>query len=881
MLIPTILTAALAGITDDGLLENTVHPTHQLLQLEIDPYRKAYSGHTVITLEVTEPTDSITLHADGLFITKAKLNGKAELFYEPDGAVTLELKKTVPVGTVDLEIDFTAKYGHTALTRFSPWEFAYWEARKEEETERKKEAKRLSALGKTLPGKTVEEEEAEEKAEKAAFKEKEKNPDTASQVTAMLRPGSARYAFPSFDEPQIRNTFQIEITTPAVYTALTNMPERSNEPGKKGTVRRVFEVSPEMPAQMVGFAVGKMESVAIEGADVPGRLYFQEGVDEAHKEELLQHFGMPMKAMGDWFGTTPFPERNVFLMASGKKGSTTVETLGGLAVYPADTLGKSPDYYVHPAAHSWFGGTVSPKSWSDVWLMEALPTFVEYRIANQGPHGTSAVASLSWDLASHATSGGLVQEDVKRKDVSIGADAGSHKAALILEMLDAHAPGKVQEGIRAWLAAGGSTDLDELLAALAETTGVKAEDLKPWFENAGLPVVTFTRTEGGFEVSSATFESWPQAPEKEDAEEDEDSDGEEKEEEKEPSWTLPFAGRTAAGTVSALIAPEGGKVEADGWLMPTNGAYVFRFADPADLDALVDAHASLTPAEHLYLLANLNALMESNQITPDRVMRSVRLLAETAPPEAAVELAEIVRSLRLVRVEDRRAALASIEDVFEALASKVDPADPTYAEVQIERALFGNEEAKQVLAGWAKQAMEEPAALTGEQLRYGMIFDGFERTKEDLDAAFERIDDEFEEHPEVYFPQVEGIGYRDAYTRKKVGAWFMREPANAQRFEVFANLFRVAPEESLAWLKKNEGALLRVPDGKRATVVDIALEGVCDPARVDEVAELTKRYKDDRSKAVIEKKRIEAEACATWQAESREAFLANLGGDED
>ena len=58
---------------DDMRLGRDVVPTYQVIELRVDPSRSDYSGSTRISLNVTKEVSSFRLHADGIEISRLRL----------------------------------------------------------------------------------------------------------------------------------------------------------------------------------------------------------------------------------------------------------------------------------------------------------------------------------------------------------------------------------------------------------------------------------------------------------------------------------------------------------------------------------------------------------------------------------------------------------------------------------------------------------------------------------------------------------------------------------------------------------------------------------------------------------------------------------------
>jgi aminopeptidase N len=66
----------------------------------------------------------------------------------------------------------------------------------------------------------------------------------------------ARRAFPCFDEPALKATFDFEIEVPEDQIALSNMPEKATKPSKAGWKTVSFDTSPVMSTYLLAWAFG-------------------------------------------------------------------------------------------------------------------------------------------------------------------------------------------------------------------------------------------------------------------------------------------------------------------------------------------------------------------------------------------------------------------------------------------------------------------------------------------------------------------------------------------------------------------------------------------------------------------------------------------------
>jgi aminopeptidase N len=112
----------------------------------------------------------------------------------------------------------------------------------------------------------------------------------------------ARRAFPCFDEPNLKATFDVQIELPEDQVALSNMPVKSVQKGKSGFQIVTFDRTPIMSTYLLAWAVGDFEYVEdftkrkYEGQRLPVRVYTTKGLKEQgrfaleHAHQIIDYF---------------------------------------------------------------------------------------------------------------------------------------------------------------------------------------------------------------------------------------------------------------------------------------------------------------------------------------------------------------------------------------------------------------------------------------------------------------------------------------------------------------------------------------------------------------------------------------------------------------
>ena len=127
----------------------------------------------------------------------------------------------------------------------------------------------------------------------------------------------ARRAFPCFDEPNLKATFDFEIELPEDQIALSNMPEKGTKKSKDGLKIVSFERTPIMSTYLLAWAVGDFEYIEdltkrkYNGKPLPVRVYTTRGL-KSQAQYALDHAPKIIDYFSEIFGIDyPLPKSDL------------------------------------------------------------------------------------------------------------------------------------------------------------------------------------------------------------------------------------------------------------------------------------------------------------------------------------------------------------------------------------------------------------------------------------------------------------------------------------------------------------------------------------------------------------------------------------------
>jgi aminopeptidase N/puromycin-sensitive aminopeptidase len=626
-------------------LASTVRPEHYTLALTPDLKTATFSGVETIDIVLDEPASAITLNAIEIALQSVTIAASGQ---EQNAAVSLDEQKQqatftfpgkIPAGKATLRIRFTGILNNELRGFYLS-----------------KTAKRNYAV-------------------------------TQFEST------DARRAFPCFDEPAFKATYDVSLTVDAADTAISNSAIDTDTPGPaagKHTLK--FFTTPKLSTYLVAFLVGdfqctsgSQDGVAIRVCSTPDKIALTPyGLDIA--KYVLHYYN-------DYFGI-PYPLKKLDLIGIPDFEAGAMENFGAIT-YRETALLVDPSTaslnakkevgltIAHEMAHQWFGDLVTMKWWDNLWLNEGFATWMENKpIAAMHPEwnidqtvATNVNNTLNTD-AQPTTRTIRAKADTPDEINQMFDGIAYGKAGAVLLSIENYLGAETfRKGVHNYLAAHlySNATAEDFWTAQTEASHKPVDKIMDSLvTQPGVPILSFSEpAHGSVPVSQKRFFLSPS----------QDSDAGQK-------WTLPVCFKTGAAAQDCqVLSPASAALKppaASFFFANAGGKGYYRSAYPASVyKALVaQVESGLSPEERISLAGDEWAQVRANKATVGSYLDLLGALK--SDPNAAVVAAAFAPFLsikwQVASTSEERVALdAWVRDHLAGVYAKLPPASPADA----------------------------------------------------------------------------------------------------------------------------------------------------------------------------------------------------------
>jgi len=565
-----------------GKLSDAVTPLSYRLDLTVDAAQERFSGKVEIDARLKASASTIALHGRNLAMHRAVAIAGGNTLAgtwkqaDPTGVALLTFASPLPAGPVTLAFEFDAAFNQNPSGLFRTQVGYDWYA--------------------------------------------------WSQFESI----DARSAFPCFDDPRFKVPFTVTLRTPPGQTAIGNAPQASST--LEGNLQ-VHRFKPTLPlptylvAMMTGpfaMATGEVPANAVRTTPLPlrivstkqnaERLTFALDGTKGIVDRLEAYFGEPF----------PYPKLDQItapIMPGAMENAGADLYQDSILVLdensPVSQKREFGMVVAHELAHQWFGDLVTPAWWDDIWLNESFANWMGYRIGHEWrPELNIGAGAVSEGFAAMNTDALLAGRPVRHpintnNEIDASFDAITYgKGGQVIAMIAGYlGEERFRNGVRAYLAAhrhGSATSEDFFAALAAEAHDPRVVDaMRSFTGQQGVPLLTFERRDGGFEVRQSRYARLGSTPPP-------------------TRWTIPFCTRSGQQRQCSMMDGETVVLPAEDKAIPfpnAGGTGYYRFELPRrDWNQLIERADELPGGEAQALADSLLASFRAGRASADQLL---------------------------------------------------------------------------------------------------------------------------------------------------------------------------------------------------------------------------------------------------------------------
>ncbi|PKB73275.1 MAG: hypothetical protein BZY75_02675 [SAR202 cluster bacterium Io17-Chloro-G7] len=458
--------------SDAYVLPQAVRPTKYTLKIQPDLEQFTFSGEESISIEVVEATSEIVLNATELQVQSAALafdgatSNATNISYDnAKETVTLAFSEPIKPGQGSLDLAFTG------------------------------------VLNDKLRGFYRSHYTGEDGQERTL-------------ATTQFEATDARRAFPCWDEPAHKASFDLTLVIPSDLVAVSNNPVIEESSAGPGLTRLRFAETPIMSTYLLAFMVGDLTSIESQYTGASGStkvaVWTTRGKEEQGRFALDTSVRL-LSFFNDYFGI-PYPLEKLDHIAIPDFAAGAMENWGAityretaLLVDPenssAGTRQRVAEVVAHEMAHMWFGDLVTMQWWDDLWLNESFASWMGNKAVDWAfPEWEMWTQFVNMDTNRALSLDGLKNSHPIEQEVKDPAEIGQlfdaisySKGASVIRMLEQFlGPDVFQKGLQVYISNNqySNAKTEDLWAALETASGQPVTSIMDsWTKQMGYPVL--------------------------------------------------------------------------------------------------------------------------------------------------------------------------------------------------------------------------------------------------------------------------------------------------------------------------------------------------------------------------------------------------------
>jgi aminopeptidase N len=198
------------------------------------------------------------------------------------------------------------------------------------------------------------------------------------EVYVASETAGARTWYPVNDTPGDKAAYTFNVTVPAGYTAVANGVPAARRGGGATTTFTWQQAAP-MASYLATLEVGRLTEMTSRGPDGLPVLSYAPAALSAQVQGTFADLPAMIGYFESIVGPYPFPVAGVTVVSPAFRWSLETQTR---PLFGSDILtlpaGVAQEGIAHELAHQWFGDSLTPAHWSDIWLNEGFATYLSW-----------------------------------------------------------------------------------------------------------------------------------------------------------------------------------------------------------------------------------------------------------------------------------------------------------------------------------------------------------------------------------------------------------------------------------------------------------------------------------------------------------------------